>query len=91
MREKTELLRLNYQFLILDEAQRIKNDQSVLSQVLRRFKTEFRLLLTGTPLQNNLTELWALLNFLMPKLFDSSEDFNSLFRVDSDISQSQVD
>lgn len=50
MREKSELLRLNYQFLILDEAQRIKNEQSVLSQVLRKFKTDFRLLLTGTPL-----------------------------------------
>ena len=65
--------------MILDEAQRIKNDQSVLSQNLRQFKTRNRILLTGTPLQNNLKELWSLLNFLMPKLFESSDDFNDLF------------
>ena len=72
IREKHELSKLNFDFLILDEAQRIKNDESVLSQVLRKFKTKHRILLTGTPLQNNLKELWALLNFLMPKLFDSA-------------------
>lgn len=75
MKEKTELAKLKYEFLILDEAQRIKNDESVLSQVLRKFNASHRVLLTGTPLQNNLTELWALLNFLMPKLFDSSDEF----------------
>ena len=37
--------------------------------------------MTGTPLQNGLKELWALLNFLMPKLFDSAEDFNDLFAM----------
>mmetsp|Transcript_40485 Transcript_40485/g.61751 ORF Transcript_40485/g.61751 Transcript_40485/m.61751 type:complete len:92 (+) Transcript_40485:1231-1506(+) len=79
LREKSELLKLEYEYLILDEAQRIKNDQSVLSQNLRLFKTRNRVLLTGTPLQNNLKELWSLLNFLMPKLFESSEDFNDLF------------
>jgi len=50
MREKTDLTKLNYEYLILDEAQRIKNDQSVLSQYLRNFKTRNRVLLTGTPL-----------------------------------------
>ena len=75
LREKTELNKLKYEYLILDEAQRIKNEESVLSQLLRKFNTTHRVLLTGTPLQNNLNELWALLNFLMPKLFDSSEEF----------------
>jgi len=50
MREKTELQKLTFEFLVLDEAQRIKNDQSVLSQILRKFKAQHRLLLTGTPL-----------------------------------------
>lgn len=79
MSEKSELGRYHFEYLILDEAQRIKNKDSVLSRDLRTFNTKNRILLTGTPLQNNLTELWSLLNFLMPKLFESSEDFTNLF------------
>lgn len=79
MKEKSELQKLKFELLILDEAQRIKNEASVLSQVLRKFSAAHRVLLTGTPLQNNLTELWALLNFLMPKLFDSADEFQELF------------
>ena len=67
----------------------LNRDQSVLSQVLRKFRAQHRLLLTGTPLQNNLTELWALLNFLMPKLFDSSEEFEKLFQVDNTLSKQE--
>jgi SNF2 family DNA or RNA helicase len=89
MKEKSELCKIPFEILILDEAQRIKNDQSVLSQVLRKFRAQHRLLLTGTPLQNNLTELWALLNFLMPKLFDSSEEFEKLFQVDNTLSKQE--
>lgn len=44
-----------------------------LSEIVREFKTTNRLLLTGTPLQNNLHELWALLNFLLPDVFNSAE------------------
>jgi len=84
IKEKNFLKRLNFDYLILDEAQRIKNDQSVLSQELRKFKSKNRLLLTGTPLQNNLQELWALLNFIMPNLFDSYEDFRQLFTTSED-------
>lgn len=82
MIEKSELGRIEFEYLILDEAQRIKNKDSVLSKDLRSFNTRSRILLTGTPLQNNLNELWSLLNFLMPKLFDTAEDFTSLFTVD---------
>lgn len=91
MKEKSELAKIKYEILILDEAQRIKNDESVLSQVLRKFNATHRILLTGTPLQNNLTELWALLNFLMPKLFDSAEEFSELFQVDSNQEKSEVE
>ena len=52
--------------LIVDEAHNIKDDSGRLHTMLSRVKSNFRLLLTGTPLQNNLHELWALLNFLMP-------------------------
>lgn len=60
-----------WHYMILDEAHNIKNFQSLRWQTLLTFKTRARLLLTGTPLQNNLTELWSLLFFLMPA--DSSE------------------
>ena len=66
-------------YVVIDEAHRIKNENSVLSQEVRRQSSLFRLLLTGTPLQNNLHELWALLNFLLPDIFSSSEDFDSWF------------
>lgn len=82
MIEKSELGRIEFEYLILDEAQRIKNKDSVLSKDLRTYNTKSRILLTGTPLQNNLNELWSLLNFLMPKLFDTAEDFTNLFTLD---------
>ncbi len=58
--------RKNWQYLILDEAHNIKNFRSQRWQTLLGFKSERRLLLTGTPLQNNLMELWSLMYFLMP-------------------------
>ena len=84
MAEKILLKGVKWNYLVIDEAHRIKNEKSVLSQVVRIFSTKHRLLLTGTPLQNNLQELWALLNFLMPSIFASSQDFNEWFDLTSD-------
>jgi SNF2 family DNA or RNA helicase len=69
------LRRKRWRYLILDEAHNIKNFQSKRWQTLLQFATPRRLLLTGTPLQNSLTELWALLHFLMPEIFQSHEQF----------------
>lgn len=75
-----------WHYMILDEAHNIKNFQSLRWQTLLTFRTRARLLLTGTPLQNNLTELWSLLYFLMPgdslqvAGFTSLEEFTSWFR-----------
>eukprot|EP00927_Polykrikos_kofoidii_P029540 TRINITY_DN25542_c0_g1_i1.p1 TRINITY_DN25542_c0_g1~~TRINITY_DN25542_c0_g1_i1.p1 ORF type:complete len:1106 (-),score=137.80 TRINITY_DN25542_c0_g1_i1:262-3360(-) len=66
-------------YMILDEAQHIKNFKSLKWQHLIRFSTEHRLLLTGTPLQNDLMELWSLMHFLMPDIFDSYDDFKAWF------------
>ncbi|XP_078391133.1 SWI/SNF-related matrix-associated actin-dependent regulator of chromatin subfamily A member 5 isoform X1 [Cetorhinus maximus] len=79
IREKSVFKKFNWRYLVIDEAHRIKNEKSKLSEIVREFKTTNRLLLTGTPLQNNLHELWALLNFLLPDVFNSSADFDSWF------------
>ena len=83
IREKATFRKFDWEYLIIDEAHRIKNEESMLSQVLREFRSRNRLLITGTPLQNNLHELWALLNFLLPDIFSSSQDFDSWFSSES--------
>ncbi|VDL92227.1 unnamed protein product [Schistocephalus solidus] len=83
IKEKPVLRRYNYVYLVIDEAHRIKNEKSKLAEVVREFKSQSRLLITGTPLQNNLHELWALLNFLMPDMFSSSDTFDELFNSQS--------
>uniref|UniRef100_A0A2N9G4R4 Helicase ATP-binding domain-containing protein n=1 Tax=Fagus sylvatica TaxID=28930 RepID=A0A2N9G4R4_FAGSY len=64
------LSQIPWQYAVIDEAQRLKNPFSVLYNLLKdRFLMPRRLLMTGTPIQNNLTELWALMNFCMPSVF----------------------
>lgn len=84
LREKATLVKVNWKYLMIDEAHRIKNENSSLSTQVRLMNTQFRLLITGTPLQNNLHELWALLNFLLPDVFGNSEDFDKWFSVTGD-------
>ncbi|OWA51550.1 putative global transcription activator SNF2L1 [Hypsibius exemplaris] len=83
LRERAALKRVHFHYLVIDEAHRIKNENSKLSEVVREIRCTNRLLLTGTPLQNNLHELWALLNFLLPDLFTSAEDFDAWFNTNS--------
>eukprot|EP01117_Protostelium_nocturnum_P005176 TRINITY_DN1884_c0_g1_i1.p1 TRINITY_DN1884_c0_g1~~TRINITY_DN1884_c0_g1_i1.p1 ORF type:complete len:2185 (-),score=786.74 TRINITY_DN1884_c0_g1_i1:61-5742(-) len=68
-----------WKYLILDEAHHIKNFKSKRWQVLLSFNSERRLLLTGTPLQNDLMELWSLMHFLMPHIFQSHSEFKDWF------------
>ncbi|KAL7499866.1 hypothetical protein ACHAWT_007886 [Skeletonema menzelii] len=71
--------RKKWYYLILDEAHNIKNFESQRWQTLINFNTQRRLLLTGTPLQNNLMELWSLLHFLMPHVFRDRKEFSYWF------------
>eukprot|EP00946_MAST-07B_sp_MAST-7B-sp1_P002635 g2635.t1 len=71
--------RKQWYFMILDEAQNIKNFKSQRWNTLLHFNTQRRLLLTGTPLQNSMMELWSLLHFLMPHVFDSMSEFKYWF------------
>jgi SWI/SNF-related matrix-associated actin-dependent regulator of chromatin subfamily A member 5 len=88
--EKAALVKIAWKYLIIDEAHRLKNEASQFSQTVRLLTTQNRLLLTGTPLQNNLHELWALLNFLLPDVFASSEQFDEWFNLEiSDIEAKQ--
>ncbi|KAK0419156.1 hypothetical protein QR680_013983 [Steinernema hermaphroditum] len=68
-----------WQYFILDEAQNIKNFKSQRWQMLLNVRAHRRLLLTGTPLQNSLMELWSLMHFLMPAIFASHSDFQDWF------------
>ena len=71
--------RKKWHYLILDEAHYIKNFKSQRWQALLTLNTQRRLLLSGTPLQNNLMELWSLLHFLMPHIFQSQSEFQYWF------------
>lgn len=79
MRDADYIMSKEWKFLIVDEGHRLKNINSKLIRELKRINTNNRLLLTGTPLQNNLAELWSLLNFIMPDIFSDFEMFNKWF------------
>lgn len=76
------LNRIKWQYMILDEAQAIKSSSSTRWKSLLSMQCRNRLLLTGTPIQNSMQELWALLHFIMPTLFDSHEEFSDWFSKD---------
>mmetsp|Transcript_15923 Transcript_15923/g.21580 ORF Transcript_15923/g.21580 Transcript_15923/m.21580 type:complete len:223 (+) Transcript_15923:802-1470(+) len=76
-----KLLSFKWEYIIVDEAHKLKNEDSQISKRLRQLDSRYRLLLTGTPLQNNLHELWSLLNFLLPEIFSSSDDFDEWFNL----------
>ncbi|TMW54018.1 hypothetical protein DOY81_000886 [Sarcophaga bullata] len=74
--------RIKWQYMVLDEAQAIKSATSTRWKLLLGFNCRNRLLLSGTPIQNSMAELWALLHFIMPTLFDSHDEFNEWFSKD---------
>lgn len=79
MNDRKFLANYGWKFVIIDEGHRIKNLNCRLIRELQSYQSANRLLITGTPLQNNLSELWSLLHFLMPDIFDKLESFESWF------------
>nr|CDS31584.1 helicase [Hymenolepis microstoma] len=79
IQDSSAFKRKKWKYLILDEAQNIKNFKSQRWQTLLTFNSQRRLLLTGTPLQNSLMELWSLMHFLMPNIFQSHREFQEWF------------
>ncbi len=74
------LASIDWQYICVDEGHRMKNAESRLTTILStRYSSRHRLILTGTPLQNSLRELWSLLNFLLPKIFNSGDNFEEWF------------
>ncbi|GEQ67137.1 hypothetical protein JCM33374_g800 [Metschnikowia sp. JCM 33374] len=82
IKDRGLLSKVKWVHMIIDEGHRMKNSQSKLSETLTHFyHSDYRLILTGTPLQNNLPELWALLNFVLPKIFNSVKSFDEWFNT----------
>ncbi|XP_059047532.1 ATP-dependent helicase brm isoform X2 [Achroia grisella] len=82
IKDKGVLAKVQWKYMIIDEGHRMKNHHCKLTQVLNtHYVAPHRLLLTGTPLQNKLPELWALLNFLLPSIFKSCSTFEQWFNA----------
>ncbi|ALC38544.1 kis [Drosophila busckii] len=88
-----DLKAFNWRLCVIDEAHRLKNRNCKLLEGLRQLNLEHRVLLSGTPLQNNISELFSLLNFLEPSQFSSQEEFMSEFgslRTEEEVNKLQV-
>jgi len=74
-RDQKYLSKYMWKYIVVDEGHRLKNFDCLLIKQLKTYTSANRLILTGTPLHNNLAELWSLLNFILPNIFDNLESF----------------
>jgi ATP-dependent helicase STH1/SNF2 len=82
IKDRPILSKIKWFHMIIDEGHRMKNAQSKLSATIQQYyNTRFRIILTGTPLQNNLGELWSMLNFVLPSIFKSASTFDEWFNT----------
>jgi len=81
MNDKNHLQKIFWKLVVVDEGHRLKNHMCKLLKDLKLLRTKSLFLLTGTPIQNNLYELWSLMNFIMPELFKDVDGFKHVFRM----------
>jgi len=81
IKDRVHLAKYDWGQVIVDEGHRLKNMDSILIQEIKKYPSAGRMLLTGTPLHNNLAELWSLLNFILPEVFDDVASFQESFKI----------
>ncbi|KIK97821.1 hypothetical protein PAXRUDRAFT_824545 [Paxillus rubicundulus Ve08.2h10] len=81
IRDRPDLAKYNWGYIVVDEGHRLKNLNCRLIQEIKKYPSAGRMILTGTPLHNNLSELWSLLNFILPDIFDDLDTFQEWFNL----------
>ncbi|KAF8129893.1 SNF2 family N-terminal domain-containing protein [Boletus edulis] len=81
IRDQPHLSKYNWGYIVVDEGHRLKNLNCRLIQEIKKYPSAGRMILTGTPLHNNLAELWSLLNFILPDIFDDLDTFQEWFNL----------
>ncbi|KAG2031003.1 SNF2 family N-terminal domain-containing protein [Suillus americanus] len=81
LKDRVHLSTYNWGYIVVDEGHRLKNLDCKLMQEIKKYPSAGRMILTGTPLHNNLAELWSLLNFILPDIFDDLDTFQEWFNL----------
>ncbi|KXN90773.1 Lymphoid-specific helicase [Leucoagaricus sp. SymC.cos] len=81
IKDRTHLVKYDWGYIVVDEGHRLKNLDCALMREIKKYPSAGRMILTGTPLHNNLAELWSLMNFILPDIFDDLDSFQEWFNL----------